>query len=168
MADDDGTGRPLVTLKERADLTGENFETLRSQAQEGKLPGARKDNRGRWLVPLPLGTPREPPGSGPNEVVTELRERLAEARAEMERLRSRVEAEAEAARLAAAKAEEQVAAARAEAEAARIAAARNEERATLLRDSLDRERDRADRLEAELRQELAEARRPWWRRLIGS
>jgi uncharacterized coiled-coil protein SlyX len=150
MANDDGTDRPLVTLKERADLPGENFETLRAQAQEGKLPGARKDNRGRWLVPLPQGAPREPPGSGLGELVAELRERLARAEAEMERLRGRVEAvqaEAEAARLTAAKAEGERDTAR-EVRAAEVAA--------------------KDALIAELKAILAEARRSWWRKLMGN
>ena len=134
MANDDGTDRPLVTLKERADLTGENFETLRAQAQEGKLPGARKDNRGRWLVPLPQGAPREPPRSGLGELVSELRERLARA-------------EAEAARLTAAKAEGERDTAR-EVRAAEVAA--------------------KDALIAELKAILAEARRSWWRKLMGN
>jgi hypothetical protein len=46
---------------------------------------------------------------------------------------------------------------------ARVAAARAEERALALRELVDRERE----ISRELRAELAEARRPWWRRLIG-
>jgi chromosome condensin MukBEF ATPase and DNA-binding subunit MukB len=39
-----------------------------------------------------------------------------------------------------------------------------------LREQLERERTRADRLEAEtreLREQLADARQPWWQRLFG-
>jgi hypothetical protein len=41
--------------------------------------------------------------------------------------------------------------------------ARAEERAAALREALEREQRRADRLD----QELAEFRRPWWRKLLG-
>jgi hypothetical protein len=57
---------------------------------------------------------------------------------------------------------------------ARVALARAEERAAGLQVQLDRERvftdehrARADRLEAELHRLHEEARRPWWRKLIG-
>jgi hypothetical protein len=137
---------PLVPLKERADHTGENFETLRSQAQEGKLPGARKDNRGRWLAPLPQGSPREFPG---DTLVAEMRALLAEARGEVERWRG----EAQAAQIAAARAEAERDAAK-DSRAAEVAALREllSEVKTML---------------TAAREELADARRPWWRRLLG-
>jgi hypothetical protein len=50
---------------------------------------------------------------------------------------------------------------------ARVAQARAEERAVVLREALDRERDQHRELVDELKAQLAEARRPWWRRLIG-
>jgi hypothetical protein len=142
MTQDDS---PLVPLKERADCTGENFETLRSQAQEGKLPGARKDNRGRWLAPMPQGIPRASPG---DTLVAELRALLAEAQREGERWRG----EAQIAQLAAARAEAERDAAK-DSRAAEVAALREllSEVKTML---------------AATREELVEARRPWWRKLL--
>jgi hypothetical protein len=50
---------------------------------------------------------------------------------------------------------------------ARERAARAEERAAALREALERERGQHDELVAELKAQLVEARRPWWRRLLG-
>jgi hypothetical protein len=51
---------------------------------------------------------------------------------------------------------------------ARVAQARAEERAVVLREALvDRERDQHRELVDELKAQLAEARRPWWRKLLG-
>ena len=50
---------------------------------------------------------------------------------------------------------------------ARVAQARAEERAMVLREALDRERDQHRELVDELKAQLAEARRPWWRKLLG-
>jgi uncharacterized coiled-coil protein SlyX len=157
MADEDGADRPLVALKERADLTGENFETLRAQAQEGKLPGARKDNRRRWLVPLPQGASREPSGSGLSEALVELHAMLAENRAETTNLRERL-----------AQAEERARTVQAEAEAARLAAAKAEGERDTAREVRAAEVAAKDALIAELKAMLAEARRSWWRKLMGN
>jgi hypothetical protein len=48
-----------------------------------------------------------------------------------------------------------------------VAQARAEERAVVLREALDRERGQHRELVDELKAQLAEARRPWWRKLLG-
>jgi hypothetical protein len=73
----------LVPLRERSRLTGENVDSLRAAAQDGRLPGARHDNRGRWLVPLPDDAP---PRAAQGEVVDLLKDELAQVRADQDQV----------------------------------------------------------------------------------
>jgi hypothetical protein len=112
---------------------------------------ARKDNKGRWLVRVPehLASAALAAASGPladDDTLASLREENAELRVALARAEERA---AHAERLAEARSEaaQRVA-------AAEVATARAETAAK-------------DALIAELKALLAEARRPWWRRLIG-
>jgi hypothetical protein len=101
------------------------------------------------------------------ELLGELRDVLLRTRAERDQARAAAErwrTEAEQARLGLARAEEQVAAARAVAVADVEAAKRVAEAEIAARDEVIAELRR--QLEHE-RQQLAEARRPWWRRWFG-
>jgi hypothetical protein len=127
----------LVPLRERAQLTGENVDSLRAAAQDGRLPGARHDNRGRWLVPLPSeAAPRATQGD--SEAVALLKAELAQGQAERDRLLAQVVQLTE-----------------------RAAGAEGENRA--LREALA---DLARRLDMATG-ELTEMRKPWWQRLMG-
>jgi septal ring factor EnvC (AmiA/AmiB activator) len=143
----DGEGERLVSLRERARLTGENVDSLRAAAQDGRLPGARHDNRKRWLVPLPAEvTPRAAQGDA---MVDLLKDDLAAARAERDRLQVTV-----------ADLQRQLGTAEGKLTKADEVAATLRELVDELKAQLSRERGR--RREAEAR--LA---RPWWRKLIG-
>jgi uncharacterized coiled-coil protein SlyX len=136
--------RPMVPLAEAAALSGKHPEALRSMVRRGQL-AARRDNRGGWLVAAPQ--PAEA-GSGPadDRPLTNLEDAIAELRDELAGLREAL-GRSEAGREAA------VAQARAEGEAR---AAKGEAEAAAQRELVD-----------ELKRLLADARRPWWRRLVG-
>jgi hypothetical protein len=135
----------MVPLAEAAALSGRHPEALRSMVRRGQLP-ARRDNRKGWLVAVPQPVESE---GGPvaDRPLTNLEDAIAELRDELAGLREalgRSEAGREGA-IAQARAEGEARAARAEADAA-----------------AQRE------LVIELRAMLADARRPWWRRLVGA
>ena len=44
--------RPRLTLREAADATGAGFSTLRRKRTEGVFPGATKDDKRGWLIPV--------------------------------------------------------------------------------------------------------------------
>jgi septal ring factor EnvC (AmiA/AmiB activator) len=143
----DGEEERLVPLRERARLTGENVDSLRAAAQDGRLPGARHDNRKRWLVPLPAEVaPRAAQGDA---MVDLLKDDLAAARAERDRLQVTV-----------ADLQRQLGTAEGKLTKADEVAATLRELVDELKAQLSRERGR--RREAEAR--LA---RPWWRKLLG-
>lgn len=167
---DDAQDGSWLTLSEAAERSGLHKEALRAKAKRGQLQ-ARKNNRNETLVMLPPDMLRAAQGGAQGaaqaqvdqlvELVRSLEDELTGARAsaaaEMSELR--IELARTQARLGAAEdvARAGIEAARREAEA-QIAA--HEVINIELRRSLEREQARADRLEAE-------ARRPWWRRLIG-
>lgn len=144
MADEE----PWLSLSEAAQRSGLAREAIRARARRSQIR-SRKGNRGEILVQLPAGLMAE----AGQDMAGASAELLADLTAEVADLRAalaRSEAEVETAR---AVAEAKVEAARDAAEA-RIAAAGVEVAAV---------RELADRLTAE----LAELRRPWWRRLLG-
>src|SRR3954454_14431079 len=145
MADEE----PWLSLSEAAQRSGLAREAIRAKARRGHIP-ARKGNNGQILVQLPAvllaGAGQGEAGSSQADLLADLLAEVAELREQV----ARTEAERDAAESVA---EAQVEAAR-DAARARVEAAKVEVAAV---------RELADRLTAE----LAELRRPWWRRLIG-
>lgn len=146
---------PWLGLTEAAQRSGLAREAIRARARRGQVP-SRKGNRGELMVQLPaeLLTGHSQGESGPGRVearmwadlvtdltseAAELRERLAKAETEARAAEAVAEAKVEAARDVA---------------SARVSAAKLEVAAV---------RELADRLTVE----IADARRPWWRKLIG-
>lgn len=137
MAEAGDEAAPWVTLSEAASRTGRHIDGVRSLVRRRKLP-ARKNNAGQWMVQLPPEAMAQPDLAHDTGIdaaigelraeVTELREALAEAKAD--------------ARTAHGIADSRVDAVRAEVVA-------------------------KDELIAELRKMLDDARRPWWRKLVG-
>lgn len=138
---------PWLSLTEAAQRSGLAREAIRARARRNLIP-SRKGNDGRLLVQIPAGLMAEV-GQGmaglPADLLADLTAEVAELRTAL----ARAEAEADTAK---AVAEAKIVAARDAAEA-RIAAAGVEVAAI---------RELADRLTAE----LAEARRPWWRKIF--
>ena len=144
MAEED----PWLSLTEAAQRSGLAREAIRARARRGQI-SSRKGNRGELLVQLPAemlaGSGQTMTGPQADLVadllaeVADPRARLARAEADVSMANALAEARADAARDTA---------------DARVIAARVEARAV---------RELCDRLTAE----LLEARRPWWRRLIG-
>ena len=134
----------LLPLAEAASRLGLHQAALRSRIRRG-LVTAKKGNDRRLLVEVPADAqPRHDVAMASPDVelaaeVAELRERLARAEAAVETAKAVAEARMEA---ALASADGRVSAARAEAKAVR---------------------ELCDRLTAE----LLDARRPWWRRMLG-
>ena len=152
---------PWLSLVEASSRLGISVDAIRSRIRRGAL-AARRGNDGRLAVQVPadlrlgddeIGDEVRLGGdqtAAHQALVAELQHEVGELRVELARAEERVKA-AEAV-------------ARADVEAARRAA---EEAITArdgllveLRRGLEREQARADRLEAD-------ARRPWWRRLVG-
>ena len=155
MADE----QPWLSLTEAAAVSGLAREAIRARVRRGLIT-ARKGNRGELMVQLPAGLVAEV-GQGEAAAmaglvadltaeVAELRQALARATAEVDAAKAVATAGVDTAK---AVAEARIEAAR-DAAAARVSAAKVEVAAL---------RELADRLTAE----LAEARRPWWRRWIG-
>lgn len=157
-----------VGVAEAARALGKSTDAVRAALHRRTLEGWR-DNRGEWRIPLAtlptLSVDRTPTGGDRAEPVARqdadrleelerlsndrlaaivgLREQVARLQGEMAGIRATATAEVNA---AVRTAEETIAA--------------HGELVAELRRSLEHERGRGDRLEAELR-------RPWWRRLIG-
>jgi hypothetical protein len=139
-------GSITLTYEELAEKLGIGVDSARIKARRMKSQGwliqPPNGPGGKALVIVPEGAlPEHPPersGATRERYDETLGERYAEALGELRESRERAE------RLAVEAAEARV-------------------EARLLRESLERERD----LNRELRQELAESRRPWWRRLLG-
>jgi hypothetical protein len=146
-----GEAPPVVSVAEAARRLGRSVDGVRGLIRRGRLT-ARRGNSGQLLVELPPGaaeaaTGDGEAGDGSDEVAATLamlREELEDTRDGLERWRQT----AEEARAAAAAAAAEV----------RGRDALIEE----LRGSVTRERDRGDRLAAE----LAQMRRPWVARLV--
>lgn len=138
MADPpDADGRPWLTLSEGAAKSGRHIGALRSLVRRGRI-SARKGNGGQWLIQLPDELQAEPDVATGSAIGGAMGELLAEV-AELREALAEAKAEARSAR--------DIAEARVDAAKAKAAAVR----------------ELADRLTAE----LVEARRPWWRKLIG-
>lgn len=150
MADAEGDGSlpAWVTVTEAARRLGVSRAAVYSRVKRGTAK-ARRGNAGvevQW--PLP-------------EAESALRQGDAQAYAQGDgTLTDELRAERDEARMEAALLRQEVA-------ELRERAGRAEGQAAILQDALGREQARADRLEAELREAHQEARRPWWRRLLG-
>jgi hypothetical protein len=134
----------LVTLAEAARRLQRDPEGLRALIRRGKL-AAKRGNDGRLLVRL-----ADLPAARPTDLASPAEDRLADLpNLAEDELRDRLAAvEADRDRL------------RDELMAARERAARAETEARVLREAWEREKGRADEL-------AADARRPWWRKIIG-
>jgi hypothetical protein len=140
---------PWLSLTEAAQRSGLAREAIRARARRNLIP-SQKGNRGELLVQLPadllaghsqdIARPAADTVSDLLAEVADLREQLARTETEREAARAVATAEVTAAKAAAA------------AEVAAKDALLSELRVML----------------GELRAELAEARRPWWRRFVGT
>jgi hypothetical protein len=155
-----GEQEEAVPVQVAAHRLGKSCDAVRSALRRGKLHG-RKGNDGDWLVYLPpipaCLTPEEAPGFGPGpELADLLRQELERTRAELQQAREAAETW------------------RQQAENGRVAVAEAQAKAAALQQALEREREllaleraRTDWLETALHRLHEEARRPWWRRLLG-
>jgi chromosome segregation ATPase len=168
----DDEAKPYL-LTEASGLTGLSVDALRKRIERKKLRGSRSNEDGQWRVWLTSrdvetaksGRIVDKPGQDVDVQSDEsrtikaldaeaaaLRERVGRAEGESATLRERMESErgrADQAEARAGRAEAERDAARAEREAAKVAAASAEGEARGLREA------------------LAEARRPFWRRWLG-
>ncbi len=179
-AADDRPVAPLLTLAEASALTGRPAEAIRTMIRRRKL-AACKGNDGRWLVEIPAEMHRpggqarddrsvasDEAGEGGHDSgsraakpsvqevtdwLTGLRVTAAELRLEADHWRDHAEQQT----LARATAEARLEAAE-RAHAAELAA---------LRHQIETEVMARNAMLDELRTQLADARRPWWRRLVG-
>ena len=138
MADPRPHEQQWLDLSEAAAMTGLDPEAIRSRAGRGLFPH-RTDDQGRWLVQIPPGSVTADDRARPVASNAVLGEAVTGLLAEVAGLREEL----------------------ARAEAGRDAAERTAESETaLLREELGHARDRADRLEGELRAVLAEQAGP--------
>ncbi len=147
MTDEDG--RIWLPLHDAAVKLGKSSDAVRSMIRRGRL-STRKANDGRLLVAVPTAVDQ----SGDGLATAEGGRAAAFGQADDGQTTAELQQEITEIRERLARAEEQVEAARAIA-AADVAAAKAE--AVALRELVD-----------ELKAQLADARRSWWRRLIGS
>ena len=133
----DSEAAPVVSVAEAARRLGRTVDGVRGLVRRGKL-NAKRGNDGKLLIVLPTGGDEADDEAG---ALALLRDQLEEIRDQLENWRLA----AEEARLALAKAEGGRDAAQA------VALAKEQA---------------AERLIAELRAQLTEARRPWWARLV--
>ena len=127
------------TVQEAARILRTTERTVRRRLERGELEGSRDPISGRWKVEARSVTeamPERPPK--PSQMREDVSQSVAEYRERLETLQR---------------------------ELGRLEGARELEAITLstLREQLERERERADRLEEELR----DARRSWWSRIFG-
>src|SRR3954454_7447284 len=101
MAEAQNEAEPWVTLSEAASRTGRHVDAVRSLVRRRKLP-ARKNNAGQWLVQLPTEAVTQPDIVTDGAVtellaeVAELREALAESKAEAKAARDIADARVDA------------------------------------------------------------------------
>jgi hypothetical protein len=127
------------TVQEAARILRTTERTVRRRLQRGDLEGSRDPISGRWKVAahsVTAAMPERPPKA--SQEPPEAPQEAADLRLRVEELLRHL---------------------------GRLEGQRELEAVTqsTLREQLERERERADRLEEELR----EARRPWWRRIFG-
>jgi hypothetical protein len=133
------TNGESYTVQEAAKILRTTERTIRRRLERGDLEGRRDPISGRWFVDARSVTeaiPERPPK--PSQEAPDAPERTSEDRDKVEALQrelGRLEGRLELTEIT----------------------------ESTLREQLERERDRADRLEEELR----EARRSWWSRLFG-
>lgn len=132
-----------LTVAAAARRLGVSPRAIRGRIDRGTIASKPNGNMGRLVLVRPGEASGDRPEEGPGDELELLREELVEARVTIARLEGQVEA-------ARAVAVADVATARAEVEA-------REQVIAELRRTLEHERARADRIEAE-------ARKPWWRR----
>lgn len=128
------------TVQEASRILRTTERTVRRRLERGDLEGTRDPTTGRWRVAahsVTAATPERPPKA--SQEPPEASQEAADLRLRVERGLQR--------------------------ELGRSEGQRELETLTqsTLREQLERERERADRLEEELR----DARRPWWRRIFG-
>jgi excisionase family DNA binding protein len=127
------------TVQEAARILRTTERTVRRRLERGDLEGTRDPPRGRWRVAahsVTAAMPERPPK--PSQEPPEASQEAADLRLRVEDLQRQL---------------------------GRLEGQRELEAVTqsTLREQLQRERERADRIEEELR----DARRPWWRRIFG-
>lgn len=152
---------PWLSLVDASSRLGVSVDAIRSRVRRGALT-ARRGNDGRLAVQVPADLRLSADEAGDEArlvsdqaaasqgLVDELQQEVGELRTELARVRARLSAAEDLARGGIEAAQ-------------RVAEAQIAARDTVnaeLRRSLEREQARADRLEAE-------ARRSWWRRLVG-
>jgi excisionase family DNA binding protein len=146
-------GEDFYTVQEAAKILRTTERTVRRRLDRGDLEGSRDVTTGRWRVSaravtaaMPDRPPKEPQEAleAYGEEAAELRERVEDLLLQLGRLEGRLELTVQ------------------------TESTLREERDRLLAER-DRERERADRLDEELRQAQAAsyARRSWWSRLFG-
>ncbi len=128
------------TVQEAARILRTTERTIRRRLERGDIEGSRDSINGRWRASarsVHAAMPDRPPRESQEPL--EASEEVADLRARVEDLQRQL---------------------------GRLEGQRELEEVTqsTLREQLDRERERADRLEEELR----ESRRSWWSRLFGS
>ena len=130
------------TVQEAARILRTTERTVRRRLERGDLEGSRDPTTGRWRIEahsVTAAMPERPPKASqePSESPESVREYVREYRERVEHLQRQL---------------------------GRLEGARELEAITVstLREQLERERERADRLEEELR----DARRSWWSRLF--
>jgi uncharacterized protein (DUF2267 family) len=127
------------TVQEAARILRTTERTVRRRLERRDLEGTRDPISGRWKVEARSVTAAMPERPlKPSQTREDVSESVAEYRERLEDLQRQL---------------------------GRLEGARELEAITLstLREQLERERERADRLEAELR----DVRRPWWSRIFG-
>ena len=127
------------TVQEAARILRTTERTVRRRLERGDLEGTRDPMTGRWRVAahsVTAAMPQRPPK--PSQEPQEASQEAADLRLRVEDLQRQL---------------------------GRLEGQRELEAVTqsTLREQLQRERERADRIEEELR----DARRPWWRRIFG-
>jgi hypothetical protein len=155
-----------LTLTEAARQSRLSREAIRARARRG-LIASQRGNRGELLVQLPAtllsrdDQDMSRSMSGLSMDMTDLMAELSELREQLARAESTLEAAK-----AIAAAERTAAVAEAQAKTASLGEALEREREQH-REAREREREQHRALVDELKAMLAEARRPWWRKLLG-
>jgi hypothetical protein len=147
-----------LTVPEAAKHLGKSADAIRSALRRGTLDGYR-DNQGEWRIPLASLPHASLTPDGDGRELDALRQELEQAR----RLADDWQRQATDRQAAVAELRERVARLEGEAAGVRATVTAKDETVAALRDALADLAGRLDKATAE----LAEVRRPWWRRLTG-